>query len=131
MPIDDAAHAYFHTYITYLKVNNTIIEMQIFDHPGQEIYRNSALKFSINSDLIIFIYNNYENFDVVKELIKNVKSECKKNIHYALIHSLSDSSNENQISKEEGEELARKEGIDLFMEVSHYAGYNINKLFLK
>ena len=131
LPIDDAGHTISNHYITYLKVNNTVIGTHIFDHPGQEVYRSIALHYSKESDLIIFVYNDYENFEVVKKLIKNVKSERKKNIHYALVNSLSNPPNEKQISKEEGEELAKSEGIDLFMEVSHYTGYNINNLFFE
>ena len=131
LPIDTLAHTHFKDYITYLKVNNTIINLRILDHPGQERFRLFGLKLSMNSDLIVFVYKDYNSFDDAKTLIKQVKEKCIKNIHYALIISLSESQNERQTLKEEGEKLAKNEGIDLFMEVSHYTGYNINNLFFE
>ena len=131
LPINDMAHFSLKDYITYLKVNNTIIKLRIFDHPGQERFRLLGLKLSMNSDLIVFVYKDYNSFDVAKTLIKQVKEKCIKNIHYALIISLSETQSEKQTLKEEGEKLAKNEGIDLFMEVSHYTGYNINNLFFE
>ena len=131
LPIDDRAHFSFRDYITYLRVDNTILKIRIFDHPGQERYLSITLNFSKNSDFIVFVYKDYDSFEYVLKLIKQAKLICNKNIHYALINSLSESQNERQISKEEGEELAKNEGIDLFMEVSHYTGYNINNMFFE
>ena len=52
-------------------------------------------------------------------------------MHYVLINSLSELENKSQIPKKEVEKFIKNEGIDLFMEVSHYTGYNINKLFFE
>ena len=131
LPINNLAHPYFKDYIAFLKVNNTIIKLMIFDHPGQEIVRSIGLEYSIKSDLIVFVYKDYDSLNEVKKLIKQAKAKGIKNIHFVLIFSLSESQNERQISKEEGEELAKNEGVDLFMEVSHYTGYNINNLFFE
>ena len=86
--------------------------------------------------MIIFIYEIDDlngilgSFKTVKELIKEVK-EKYNNTHFALIGAKADLEYERQISFEEGEELAKKEGMDFFMEVSSYTGYNIDNMFFE
>jgi len=112
-------------------VNDTIIKLVIIDHPGEEKSRSITLNFCRNSSLIVFVYKDYDSFHDVKKLINETKEICIKNIHYALINSLSEQENDSQISRKEVEKFIKKEGIDLFMEVSHYTGYNINNLFFE
>jgi len=132
LPINDRAHTSYYAYNTYLKVNGDLIRIEIFDHPGQEKIRSISLAFSKISDLIVFIYkDDYSSFEYAKGLIKEAKQNCKENVHYALIYSLPDLKNGKKLSKEEGEELAKNENMDLFMEVSHYTGYNIDNMFFE
>ena len=132
LPINDCAHTSYYDYITYLKVNNTIIQLLILDFPGQERFRQISLNLSLNSDLVVIVYkDDYNSFDVSKQLIKRHKEICNKNIHYALIYSLPETQIIRKISKEEGENLAKNEGLDLFMEVLHFTGYNIDNMFFE
>ena len=83
--------------------------------------------------MIVFIYEIggvHGSFKTVKELIKQVK-ENYNNTHFALIGAKADLEYERQVSFEEGEELAKKEGMDFFMEVSSYTGYNIDNMFFE
>ena len=131
-PINNCTHTSYYDYRTYLKVNNTIIQLLILDFPGQERFRQISLNLSLNSDLVVIVYkDDYNSFDVSKQLIKRHKEICNKNIHYALINSLPGTQNIRKISKEEGENLSKNEGFDLFMEVSHFTGYNIDNMFFE
>ncbi len=124
------------TYNAYLKINDIIISIYITDPPGQERFRQIVLNYCIKKDMIIFIYEIDDlngilgSFKTVKELIKQVK-EKYNNTHFALIGAKADLEYQRQVSFEEGEELAKIEDMDFFMEVSSHTGYNIDNMFFK
>ena len=79
MPINTSAHPSYYFHNTYAKVNGDLIQIEIFDHPGQEICRSISLLYSKNCDLIVFIYkDDYSSFEYAKGLIKETKQISKK-----------------------------------------------------
>ena len=131
LPINTEVHFSPNSYMSYLKVSDTVIKLWILDFSGEVKLRSISCNYYMKSNLIVFVYKDYDSFYDVKKLIKETKAICIKNMHYVLINSLSEIENESQIPKKEVEKFIKNEGIDLFMEVSHYTGYNINKLFFE
>ena len=135
-PFSNLAQCTINIYITDILLEDIKIKLIISDSPGQVTYKDLILDACQKQDLIVFIYKITNrkiagdgSFIYVEQLIKEVKRLCKKNIHYVLVGSSADLEEERQISFKEGEELAQKENLDFFMEVSAYSGYNINNLF--
>ena len=117
--------------IIYFKINNTIMKLVVTDLPGAEKYFSIARNNSKGEDLIIFIYpiNSYNSFCVLKERIKIIKNNSKKIAHYILVGSKADLENSREVSYDDGQELADKENLDLFIEVSAKMNFNIDELF--
>ena len=133
------AHSSVYDDYTCLKLNNTKMGLRIHDAPGQDRFKPLILKsYCKTQDLLVFVYkiNNRSrihdgSFEYAQNLIKEAKGYYNEKMHYALIGSCADRENEREISKEEGEELARNEGMDFFMEVSAYNGTNIDNMFFE
>ena len=107
------------------------MKLVVTDLPGAEKYFSIARNSSKGEDLIIFIYpiNSYNSFCVLKERIKIIKNNSKKIAHYILVGSKADLENSREVSYDDGQELADKENLDLFIEVSAKMNFNIDELF--
>ena len=107
------------------------VKFQIWDTAGQEKY------MSINKNLfqrvqgIILMYDiskedSFLNLDKWLQNIKENSNECP----LILIGNKSDLIKERKISKEQGENFAKKNNI-IFLEASAKNGFNVEKSFLK
>ena len=114
-------------FLTYnLKMNDTIVKLQIWDTCGQEVYRSLISNFYRNSSLAILIYaiNNKESFNNTEYWLKDLKNEANNDIRIMLIGNKCDLENERTVSIEEGENFKDENNIDCFMETSAKTGYN-------
>jgi Ras-related protein Rab-1A len=114
-------------FLTYnLKMNDTIVKLQIWDTCGQEVYRSLISNFYRNSSLAILIYaiNNKESFNNTEYWLKDLKNEANNDIRIMLIGNKCDLENERVISKDEGENFKDENNIDCFMETSAKTGVN-------
>ena len=114
-----------------MKINETIIKLIITDCPGIEKYFMLCKTKTTDKDLIMFVYsiNDKLSFNIIKNRVEDVKKYCKNKPLYFLVGSKSDLENERKISYEEGQELANKEKMDFFIEVSAKLNFNISELF--
>jgi Ras-related protein Rab-1A len=114
-------------FLTYnLKMNDTIVKLQIWDTCGQEVYRSLISNFYRNSSLAILIYaiNNKESFNNTEYWLKDLKNEANNDIRIMLIGNKCDLENERTVSIEEGENFKDENNIDCFMETSAKTGEN-------
>ena len=118
---------------TLININNTIIKLHILDTPGLQKYSEIALMACKNQDLVIFVYSidNLESFDDVKNKIKRTKKFIKKPTPFILVGSKSDLEDKRLISFNEGQELANREKMDFFIEVSAKNSFYIDELFFE
>ena len=117
-----------------IKINDDVLSLNIQDIPGNDIFFKLNLTSSIiKQDLIIFVYSidNKKSFETISTKIKEVKENCTEKVHYLLIGNKLDLNDQRKVSEKEGDELAKKEKLDLFMEVSAKTGENIDKLFFE
>ena len=117
-----------------MKINNTIVKLWITDCPGVEKYFSIAKTNCKNKHLIMFVYSidNLESFNIIKTRIKEIKNDIyNNNISYILIGNKADLEDKRKITYEEGQELANKEKMDLFIEVSAKMNFNIDELFFQ
>ena len=119
--------------IKYIKINDEVIKLSITDCPGLDKYYKIWEMNCEDKDLIMFVYaiDDLNSFNAIKKRIKSVKRICNKKSNFILIGTKADLEDNRKISYEEGEELANKEKLDLFIEVSSKNSFNIDELFFE
>jgi Ras-related protein Rab-6A len=103
------------------------VKLQIWDSAGQEKYRGLIPSYIRNASIVFLVYDicSKKSFDNVPKWITFIKSI--ENTAIVLCGNKIDLEN-REVKKEEGEELARKEGIPFF-EVSAKTDENIKNMF--
>ena len=133
-------------YNYFIKINNVIIRMQIWDTVGQEKIDSLTINYYKNTDVAIFVYaiNNKNSFYQIeecdtqlnnKEIINDSKDNEQKNINEntnnneknrinnkglikVLLGNKKDLENERKVTYEQGEKLAKDKNFEIFKEIS-------------
>ena len=110
-----------------LKYNGKNVKLQIWDTAGQEKYKGLIPSYVRNSSIVFVVYDISlkTSFDNIPKWINFIKSI--ENTTIVLCGNKIDLEN-REVKKEEGEELAKKEGISFF-EVSAKTNDNIKNMF--
>ena len=102
------------------------IKIQIWDSAGQEKYKGLIPSYVRNSSIVYIVYDisNRSSFDNVPNWISFVKNIEKT----TMILCGNKTDLEREVNKNEGEELAKREGL-LFFECSAKTNENIKNMF--
>ena len=120
-------------YNLFVKIDNKIIKLQIWDTCGQEIYRSLISNYYRSASLAIIVYSidrkdSFEDLDLwIKELKMNNSPDSK----VVLVGNKLDLEENRQVSYEEGNKHAKDNGFIDFFETSAKTGENISKMFIK
>ena len=116
-----------------VRMFNKIIKLQIWDTCGQELYRSLITNFYRNSSLAVMVYaiNNKESFDNIEMWLRELRTHSNPDAKVFLIGNKIDLENERQITKEQGEQFAKDNKINGFMEASAKTGVNAQKIFIQ
>lgn len=109
------------------------VRLQLWDTAGQERFRSLIPSYIRDSSVAVVVYDvtSRTSFLNTTKWIEDVRAERGNDVVICLVGNKTDLGNDKrQISTEEGEEKAKKNGL-LFMECSAKAGYNIKSLFRK
>mmetsp|Transcript_1411 Transcript_1411/g.1790 ORF Transcript_1411/g.1790 Transcript_1411/m.1790 type:complete len:246 (+) Transcript_1411:252-989(+) len=109
------------------------VRLQLWDTAGQERFRSLIPSYIRDSSVAVVVYDvsNRASFLNTSKWVEDVRSERGNDVVICLVGNKTDLGNDKrQISTEEGEERAKKDGL-LFMECSAKAGYNVKSLFRK
>ena len=105
-----------------IKVNSSIVRMQIWDTAGQEKFDSIASTYYKSADVVIFVYsiNIRNSFERVSQWAKQVEeySSIDEQQIRILIGNKVDLNSERVVSTDEGKDLAKKIGCVHFVEVS-------------
>jgi small GTP-binding protein len=116
--------------IKFVKINNIIYKLTVWDTVGQERFRALPKKYYQNADgvLLLFDVTKEESFSNVSTWMKDIKDNSNKesNITIYLIGNKIDL-NERAVSKESAEELAQSLGMKYF-DVSCKNNINISEI---
>ena len=109
--------------------DNNIVDLQIWDTCGQEIYRNLTKQYYNNTNgcLLIFDLGNRQSFEELDDWIDDIKDYAPKDVLILLVGNKSDI-NKREVEFEEASKLAQKYSID-YIETSAKSGENIRLLF--
>lgn len=109
------------------------VRLQLWDTAGQERFRSLIPSYIRDSSVAVVVYDvsNRASFLNTSKWVDDVRVERGNDVVICLVGNKTDLGNDKrQISTEEGEERAKKDGL-LFMECSAKAGYNVKSLFRK
>ena len=109
-----------------MKINDKTYKVDFHDTQGQERYRAISKNFIKNADGIILMYDitNQTSFDSIAEWMDNIRKAKAEGFPIVLVGNKCDLEEMRVISKEEGEELAKKYELS-FYETSNKDSINI------
>ena len=120
------------TYVTKnIVVDNNKVKFQIWDTAGQEKYRSLAKIFYQSASVAVLVYDITikSSFEGIKEYwSKEIAHNAPEDIILALVANKSDNYIDQQVSTQEGKDLA-KELNAIFQPTSAKLGNGINELF--
>jgi len=113
----------FNTYL--IKVNNTVLKMQIWDMCGDKNYRSALLNLYRNAVVGILVYSvcSRESFNNVENWITDLKKYALPFSKLILLGNKSDDQEKREVSFEEGKKICDKHNLLFFMEVSAKQGF--------
>ncbi|MCL4168763.1 UNVERIFIED_CONTAM: hypothetical protein GTU68_021489 [Idotea baltica] len=117
--------------IKTINIDGVKIRMQIWDTAGQERFKTITETYYKGAAGVVLVYavNDRKTFNSLENWIKQINESQPENICKIIVGNKSDVSlNDRQVSKEEGEALAKKYGVE-FMESSAKDNSNISEIF--
>ena len=96
-----------------IKRQNTVYKLQIWDSIGQEKYHSITRLFIKGSNIVLLVYSidSRESFEELNHWLNTLKDILDKNKYIlGIVASKSDLVNEEIVSRNEGEEFAKKTG---------------------
>jgi len=116
-----------------IKINNTIIKLQIWDTCGQEIYRSLITNFYRNSSLALMVYaiDNLESYENVDFWLKDLRNHSSPDVKVFLIGNKVDLEDKRKINKEVSSKYKDDNKLDLFFETSAKTGFNAKAVFIE
>jgi len=117
----------------YVRIEESIIKLQIWDTCGQEVYRSLINSFYHNSSLALLVYSidNKNSFNSLESWLNEIKTLGNPDINIFLIGNKADLEDKRKISKEEAEEFAKNHNINFFLETSAKTGFNAKNVFIE
>ena len=114
--------------ITY---ENKNYKLSIYDTTGQERYKSLAFSLIKNVDGIILMYDvtDESTFKSVPNWIQSARDKKGENYPIILLGNKIDLADRRKVTTEEGEEIAKKNGLDFF-EISNKESVNIENAIL-
>ena len=109
--------------------NESIFKIQLWDSAGQEKYRALIPSYIRGASIIFLIYdlNHHESFDAINNWLGFVNQYTnKEQVKIVLVGNKKDL--ERKVKYEEGQNLAKKEGM-LFFETSAKTGEGVVEMF--
>ncbi|KAJ3445157.1 ras-related protein rab-2-a [Anaeramoeba flamelloides] len=114
-----------------IEINNTLIQIQIWDTAGQETFRSITRNYYREAAGAILVYDitRRTSFTNVQIWLEDILQHSPKQTEITLIGNKTDLEKNRVVSYEEGKKFAKKNNLH-FMECSAKTSYNIDKIFV-
>ena len=123
----------FESFIFNIKLEGEVINLELKDTCGKEMYKPSITSFYKYANLIVISYaiDNKESFNHISSWLEESKSECNNKCKFFLIGNKKDLESEREVSKEDGEKFAKENKFDFFAETSSKNGINTQYILIQ
>ncbi|EFE43805.1 hypothetical protein TRV_01379 [Trichophyton verrucosum HKI 0517] len=105
---------------------------KLWDTAGQERFRSLIPSYIQNSNVAVVVYDisNAKSFQNTRKWVDDVRDERGNDVIIALVGNKTDLNDKREVTTEQGEEEAKKNGL-MFIETSAKLGHNVKNLFKK
>ncbi|KAI3852762.1 hypothetical protein MKW92_031147 [Papaver armeniacum] len=106
------------------------IKLQIWDTAGQEAFRSITRSYyrGAAGALLVYDITRRETFNHLARWLEDARQHASPNMSIALIGNKCDLAHRRAVTKEEGEQFAKENGL-IFMEASARTSQNVNEAF--
>ena len=121
-------------YFTFnIKLEETIIKLQIWDTCGQEFYKSLISSFYHNASLAVIVYSidNQKSFEDLDMWLKDLRTNSSPDVKIFLIGNKADLEDKRKVTKEAGQNFANAHNISFFTESSAKTGLNVQNIFIE
>ena len=117
----------------FIKIEDLIIKLQIWDTCGQEVYRSVIKSFYRYSSLAILVYSieNKKSFENLGLWLNEIRTEGNTDINIFLIGNKVDLEDKREVQKELAQSFMNNNHIKLFLETSAKTGFNAENVFIE
>ena len=114
-----------------IEIDNKKIKLQIWDTAGQERFRTITTSYYKGAHAIVIVFDitDRDSFDHVKIWMQDIDKFAKQGVMRILVGNKCDLEHQRAVTKEEGNEMALKYGIN-YIETSAKDTVNIEELFV-
>lgn len=116
-----------------VKLDQTVIKLQIWDTCGQEVYRSLISNFYRNSSFAVMVYaiNDVKSYQNIGNWLEELKSQSNPDVRIMLVGNKSDLEDQRQVSTVDAEEYTKEHKIDKFLETSAKTGFNTKNVLIE
>ena len=117
---------------TTVQINEQPIRLKFWDTAGQERFKSLVPSYIRDCHIAVVVYDttNLGSFESVESWVNEVKAERSEECLIVLVGNKVDKA-DRVITTDGGENLMKKLGLDLFVEVSAKSGLNVKMMFKK
>lgn len=115
-----------------INIQGKSVKLQIWDTAGQESFRSITRSYYRGAcgALLVYDVTQRESFTHLQSWLEDAKANANTALVIMLIGNKCDLESARQVSREEGEAFARRNGL-VFMETSAKTAENVDEAFLK
>ncbi|KAK7266831.1 hypothetical protein RIF29_19488 [Crotalaria pallida] len=113
-------------------IDSRPIKLQIWDTAGQESFRSITRSYyrGAAGALLVYDITRRETFNHLASWLEDARQHANPNMTIMLIGNKCDLSHRRAVSKEEGEQFAKENGL-LFLEASARTAQNVEEAFIR
>ena len=116
-----------------VKINETIVQLQIWDTAGTEKFRSMIRVFFAGSHGTFLVYDitRKDTFEAIDFWLSMLRDNTVPDIKIILVGNKKDKEAERQVPYEIGENYMKKNGLFAFVETSAKTGEGVSDMFVK
>ena len=115
-----------------VSIDGTNVKLQVWDTAGQEHYRSITRSYFRGACAALLVYDitRRDTFSHLPSWLEDTKSNAHPAMTIMVIGNKSDLESKRVVSKDEGEQFAKKHGL-MFMETCTITAQNVDEAFLR
>ncbi|KAK8789868.1 hypothetical protein WA158_006648 [Blastocystis sp. Blastoise] len=117
--------------IKTVNIDGKVVKLQIWDTAGQDRFRTITTSYFRGSHGILLVYDvtDRNSFNNVESWMEQIHTHADVNVNKVLIGNKCDLESQRAVSTKEGQDLAKKYGINFF-ETSASQNTNVDECFM-